>query len=476
MDFSLPPVGEGLLEVELVRWQVRPGDAVVPGQVLAEVMSDKANMEVPAPFSGTITELFATPGTKVRVGQRILSYQPVATGAEKPPAPDETARTAATTTTAATSTPSSSERFPVAAPAAATAATATLPAPSRGGTSSNGHPPLAGSGPPATASPGVSPAASAASSATVSAPRTPLPPAAPSVRALARKLGVDLSRIRGSGPHGRILLDDLTPFLVPKATPAAAQTPAAHGTDTSRLDFGIAGTRMKLIGLRRKIAEHMVESKRHIPHYSYIDECDLSDIVRLRNQLREPLAQVGVKLTYLAFFVKAVARALQEVPIVNSTFDESAGEVILHDKYNIGIAVAAPQGLMVPVVKDANKKDLVTIAADIERLSNDAKNGKSKIDDLRGGTFTVTSVGGIGGLISTPIINHPEVGIMGVGKVVKRPMYDAQGNLKPTDIVYLSFSFDHRVVDGAIGAAFGNVVMRYLQAPALLLLPEKTGV
>lgn len=233
---------------------------------------------------------------------------------------------------------------------------------------------------------------------------------------------------------------------------------------------------MKLIGLRRKIAEHMVESKRHIPHYSYIDECDLSDIVRLRNQLREPLAQVGVKLTYLAFFVKAVARALQEVPIVNSTFDESAGEVILHDKYNIGIAVAAPQGLMVPVVKDANKKDLVTIAADIERLSNDAKNGKSKIDDLRGGTFTVTSVGGIGGLISTPIINHPEVGIMGVGKVVKRPMYDAQGNLKPTDIVYLSFSFDHRVVDGAIGAAFGNVVMRYLQAPALLLLPEKTGV
>ena len=164
---------------------------------------------------------------------------------------------------------------------------------------------------------------------------------------------------------------------------------------------------------------------------------------------------------------------LKEVPIVNSTLDESTGEVVLHAKYHIGVAVAAPNGLIVPVVKDADKKDITTIATDIERLSNDAKASKSKLDDLRGGTFTVTSVGGIGGLISTPIINHPEVGILGVGKVVKRPVYDSTGALKPADIVFLSFSFDHRVVDGAVGAAFGNVVMRYLQAPALLLLPEK---
>lgn len=455
--------------MELVRWQVRPGDAVVPGQVLADVMSDKANMEVPAPFHGTITELWATPGTKVRVGQRILSYQPVTAAAEGSTATTEATSTSATVPAApAAGIAGSREHPPITSPsttATLPSATATLTAPpSRAGTPTNGHSPAAGS-----VAATVPAAAAAATSAT-------LPPAAPSVRALARKLGVDLSRIRGSGPHGRILLDDLTPFLVPQTAPSPPPPSASRGTDTSQLDFGIAGTRMKLIGMRRKIAEHMVESKRHIPHYSYIDECDLSDVVRLRNQLREPLAQVGVKLTYLAFFVKAVARALQEVPIVNSTFDETAGEVILHDKYHIGIAVAAPQGLMVPVVKDANKKDLVTIAADIERLSNDAKSGKSKIDDLRGSTFTVTSVGGIGGLMSTPIINHPEVGIMGVGKVVKRPMYDAHGNLKPTDIVYLSFSFDHRVVDGAIGAAFGNVVMRYLQAPALLLLPEKTGV
>ncbi len=292
---------------------------------------------------------------------------------------------------------------------------------------------------------------------------------------LARKFGVDLSLVRGSGPHGRILLDDLAPYLTPRPSPGARPASAPSGTDTSKLDFGIAGTRQKLIGLRRRIAEHMVESKKHIPHYSYIDECDLTDAVKLRTQLREPLAKAGVKLTYLAFFVKAVARALKEVPIVNSTYDEAAGEVVLHDKYHIGIAVAAPSGLMVPVVKDADKKDLATIATDIERLGNDAKSGKSKLDDLRGSTFTVTSVGGIGGLISTPIINHPEVGIMGVGKVVKRPLYDANGALKPSDIVYLSFSFDHRVVDGAIGAAFGNAVTRYLQTPAVLLLPETFG-
>jgi 2-oxoisovalerate dehydrogenase E2 component (dihydrolipoyl transacylase) len=290
---------------------------------------------------------------------------------------------------------------------------------------------------------------------------------------LARKLGVDLHKIRGTGPGGRILIDDLTPYLRPRAGVVEKPSPPLAGTDTSKLDFGIPGTRQKLLGLRRRIAEHMVEAKHRIPHYSYIEECDLTDLVRLRSQLRDPFAAVGVKLTYLAFFVKAAARALKDVPIVNSTFDEAAGEIVLHDRYHIGVAVAAPHGLIVPVIKDADKKDLSAVAAEIARLSTDAKAGKIKLDDLKGSTFTVTSVGGIGGLISTPIINHPEVGILGIGKVVKRPIYDARGELKPADIIYLSFSFDHRIVDGAVGAAFGNAVLRYLQSPALLLLPEK---
>lgn len=417
MDFPLPPVGEGLLEVELVRWLVQPGDAVARGQGLAEVMSDKATMEVPSPFAGTISKLAATPGTKVKVGQVLISYEPVGESTRR----------------AEGVSPPSARPEPV------------------------GPTPLA------------RPATTNGPTLTVSKP----PAAAPSVRMLARKLGVDLARVRGTGPGGRILIDDITPYLKPRV--GVADKPTLSVTDTSNLDFGVAGTRQKLVGLRRRIAEHMVESKKHIPHYSYIDECDLTDLVRLRNQLRDPLASCGIKLTYLAFFVKAAARALKDIPIVNSTFDESAGEVVLHDRYHIGIAVAAPNGLIVPVVRDADRKDVVAIAAEIERLSTDAKAGKSKLEDLKGSTFTVTSVGGIGGLISTPIINHPEVGILGIGKVVKRPVYDANGELKPADIVYLSFSFDHRIVDGAVGAAFGNAVLRYLQSPAILLLPEKAG-
>jgi pyruvate dehydrogenase E2 component (dihydrolipoamide acetyltransferase)/2-oxoisovalerate dehydrogenase E2 component (dihydrolipoyl transacylase) len=429
MDFPLPPVGEGLFEVELVRWLVQPGEAVSRGQGLAEVMSDKASMEVPAPFAGTITALVGTPGTKVKVGEVVLRYEPVGELAEAGANPERQLGGDGTSPgREAPARPASRERERPEPPP------------------SNGH-----------AAPGK------------------LPPASPSVRLLARKLGVDLSGVHGSGPGGRILMDDLAPLLKPRPGATDRIAPIASKTDTSKLDLGVAGTRRKLVGLRRIIAEHMVEAKRHIPHYSYMDECDFTDVVRLRGQLRDPLATAGVKLTYLSFFVKAVARALKEVPIVNSTFDESAGEVILHDKYHIGIAVAAPNGLIVPVVKDADKKDLTAIAREIDRLSGDAKAGKSKLEDLKGGTFTVTSIGGIGGLISTPIINHPEVGIMGVGKVVKRPTYDSHGNLRPTDIVFLSFSFDHRVVDGAVGAAFGNAVVRLLQAPALLLLPEKLG-
>lgn len=414
MEFHLPPVGEGLIEVELVRWLVQPGDSVVRGQSLIEVMSDKATMEVPAPFAGTIGELRASQGAKVQVGQTVLTYtpigEPVQVGTERP-APSVVA----------------------AGPSKVVAAL----------DSANGRP-----------SNGAA---------------TKLPPAAPSVRMLARKLGLDLGRIRGSGPHGRILIDDLTPFL--KTTSGSEKNEAK----VPKSDFGKPGTRIRFLGLRRKIAEHLVEAKRRIPHYSYIDECDLTDLVRLRHQLREPFAKSGIKLTYLAFVLKAAARALRDVPMVNATFDEEAGEIVLHDYYHIGIATATPGGLIVPVIKDVDKKDVATIACEIERLSADARTGKPRIDDLKGGTFTVTSVGGIGGLISTPIVNYPEVGIVGIGKVVKRPVYDSHGRIHPAEMCYLSFSFDHRIVDGAVGAAFGNAVIEHLRKPATLLLPEKIG-
>jgi pyruvate dehydrogenase E2 component (dihydrolipoamide acetyltransferase)/2-oxoisovalerate dehydrogenase E2 component (dihydrolipoyl transacylase) len=238
------------------------------------------------------------------------------------------------------------------------------------------------------------------------------------------------------------------------------------------MDLGTPGTRLKLIGVRRKIADHMVLAKRTIPHYSYVDECDVSDLVRLRDGLRETAQRKGVRLTYLPFFIKAVVGALKEVPLVNASLDEQAGELVLHDGYHIGVAVAAPPGLIVPVIRDADKKDIFEIARDIERLTADARAGKVRLDDLRGGTFTITSIGSIGGLFATPIINHPEVGIVGIGKFVKRPAFDERGQVRPADMVYLSFSFDHRVLDGAVGAVFGNAVIKRLQCPAALLIED----
>lgn len=414
MDFSLPPVGEGLIEVELVRWLVRPGDAVTRGQPLMEVMSDKATMEVPAPFAGVIQSVAAEAGTKIQVGQHILAFasegEPVGAVASSGHQSNEAVLTRTETRVAEVT------RSPIGA---------------------NG---------------------------------SHRPSAAPSVRHLARKLGVDLARIRGSGPAGRILLDDLAGFVAPKAS----ENGEAKPKDTAlKMDFGTAGSTVKLAGLRRIIAERMVASKRTIPHFSYVEECDATNLVRLRVQLKEPFATNGVKLTYLPFVITAVVRALKDVPIVNSSFDEANQTIHLHDHYNIGFAVAVPNGLIVPVIRDADKLDLAGIANDIERLGEACRTNKIKSEDLHGGTFTVTSVGNIGGLISTPIINAPEVGIMGVGKIVKRPVYDDAGNLRPADLLYLSFSFDHRIVDGAVGIAFGNAVLKRLQNPAALLMAEK---
>jgi pyruvate dehydrogenase E2 component (dihydrolipoamide acetyltransferase)/2-oxoisovalerate dehydrogenase E2 component (dihydrolipoyl transacylase) len=288
---------------------------------------------------------------------------------------------------------------------------------------------------------------------------------------MARKLGLDLKQITGTGPGGRILIDDLATFVKTREP-----LPTREKLVQEHPEYGLPGTRIKYQGLRRRIGEHLVVSQRTCPHYTYIDECEVTEMVKVRLALRDPFAAQSIKLTYLPFFVKAAALALKEVPIVNSSLDEQSGEIVLHDKYHIGVAVATKTGLVVPVVRDADRKDLASIAQDIERLTIEARSGRPKLEDLRGGTFTVTSVGNIGGLISTPIINHPEVGILGLGKVVRQPRYDASGIIYPADVIYLSLSFDHRVVDGAVGAAFGNALVKHLSNPCLLLLPEKIVV
>ena len=377
-------------------------------------------MEVPAPFAGTITAFQAEPGQQIKVGDTVLSYTAGAAAeveaAEKNgPQPSSTPL------------PKSRER---------------KQAPSR------------------------------------LTPQTVK--AAPSVRYMARKLGIDLARVHGSGPEGRVLIGDLTDRLndltvatggspVGLAEPAGGP-PAATNLAKERPDYGTPGTRIKFQGVRRKIAEHMALAKQTIPHYSYMDECEVTDLVHLRESLKPRFARAGLKLTYLPFLVKAAVAGLQAVPLANASLDEKAGEIVLHDRYHIGFAVAAPSGLIVPVIKDADQKSIVEIAREIDRLSSEARAGKSRLEDLREGTFTVTSIGSLGGLISTPVINHPQVGIVGIGKIVKRPVYDAGGQLRPAEIVYLSFSFDHRVVDGAVAVAFGNAVIRSLQAPGEMLL------
>jgi len=407
MDFALPEIGEGVYEAELIRWLVEPGATVKRGQPLAEVMTDKATMEVPAPFSGTVTAFRAQPGQQIKVGQAMLIYESaMASGGRQPP--DSVV----------------SKNHGVDAPRS----------------------PVIRNGPVRAEAAG----------------RLPVK-AAPSVRQMARKLGIDLSAIHGSGPEGRILIEDVTSILSAK--------PQAATRVEIVVDYGKPGTRIKMKGLRRTIAQRMAQSKRAIPHYSYVDECDVTDLVRVRESLRETFARAGVKLTYLPFFVKAVLAALKEIPIVNSSLDEQADEIVLHDRYHIGIAAATPAGLMVPVIRDADQKDIGTIAREIERLSNAARAGKSRREDLLGSTFTITSVGSHGGLIATPVINPPEVGILALGKIVKRPVYDAAGQIRPADMIYLSLSFDHRVIDGAVGAVFANAILRHLQNPAALLLP-----
>ncbi len=420
MDFRLPELGEGVYEAEFISWLVKPGERVTRGQNLMEVMTDKATMEVPAPFAGTIGELKAEPGQQLKVGDVVLTYD-TAGAAVRTDARIREGEAPAEPVDAGTRV---QQRIPSAGAAR-------------------------GNGPPSK----------------IATPATATK-AAPSVRLMARKLGIDLIQVQGTGPQGRILIEDLSHHV-------RASNAGKDETPVLTPDYGKPGTRIKLHGLRRKTAERMVQSKQTIPHYGYVDECDVTDLVRLRASLRDTYTQAGIKLTYLAFIVKAAARALVEVPIVNSSLAPQSGEIVLHDRCHIGIAVATPQGLIVPVIHDADRFDIGRIASEIERLTEAARAGKSRLEDLRGGTFTITSIGGIGGLISTPVINPPEAGILGIGKVVKRPVYDDAGKLRPADMVYLSCSFDHRILDGAIAVAFGNALIRQLQNPAGLLLDNK---
>lgn len=420
-EFKLPDIGEGIHEGEIVQWLVSVGDIVAEDQPLVEVMTDKVTAEIPAPVSGTVKELRGQPGEVIRVGAVIVVIEEGAAGG-KP----VTAKNVEATASIATPT-----QVPT-APAAETTAAPHQP--------TNGKAKTAVLTPPVTSGKVL---------------------AAPATRKLARQLGVDLALVQGSGPRGRITPDDVRRGPASGASPAAMARPGQFVSGQDK--------RVPFAGMRRKIAEHLVKSKHTAPHFAYVEEVDMSRLVAMREDLL-PLAEAqGVKLSYLPFLIKAVVAGLQQYPMLNAQLDEEKNEIVYKGAYHMGVAVATDQGLIVPVVKHADQKSLFTIAREITELAGKARQGKLALDDLKGGTFTLTSIGSIGGMFSVPIINHPEVAIMGINKIEKRPVV-RDGQIVIRDMMYLSISCDHRVVDGAEAALFVKFVMEQLESPARLFV------
>ncbi len=457
--FNLPDIGEGLVEGELVKWHVKVGDKVAENQVLAAVLTDKAEVEIPSPKNGTVATLHAKAGQKIKVHSALVTFSGVAGGSAAP--------------AKAVEAPA-----PAAAPAArasAVRATDVLATPMTRKLAKDLGVDIglvAGTGPQGRIlendvrafKGGAAPLAAPGAKAN----------ATPAVKALAASLGVDLSRIAGTGPGGRISEGDVraaSPKGERRAKTAAASTAAPNDGPLVFTPPAAASTgadKVAFVGIRRKIAEKMSQSKHTVADVTHVDECDMTALLALRDQLKPEAAARGVKLTFLPFVIRALVKALAEYPMFNSSLDEAAGEIVVKHEKNIGIAVAAPQGLLVPNIKGADGKDLFGLAAEVGALAEKVRANKIEVASLQGGTFTITNIGPIGGLFANPIVNHPEVAILGLMKLQKRPMY-RDGGIFVRDMMNLCLSFDHRVVDGADAANFMNTVIRGLENPRTLL-------
>lgn len=418
-EFRLPDIGEGVHEGEITKWLVKEGDPIKEEQLFVEVMTDKVTVQLPSPFTGTVLRLLAKEGEVVRVGNPIIVVGEV--GEAAPP------------------------------PRASAAESASFP---------EAPPP-----------PPISPAA----------PTGELL-ATPGVRRLARELRVDLAAVRGTGPRGRITEDDVrasvgrpAPAMVIEVPPAPPEDLAPHvaakvAVPAAQPDITPGPEeRIPIHGIRRRIAEKMQKSKNTAAHFTFVEEVDMTHLVHLRETLKAKGEKKGVKLTYLPFIIRAVVAALKGHPSLNASLDDERGEIVLKRYYNIGIATATDAGLIVPVVHDADKKDLYELAKEVERLAEAARTNKLTPRDVQGGTFSITSLGALGGILATPIINWPEVAILGIHRIEKRPVvHNDQVGIR--EMMYLTCSFDHRVIDGHVGAAFVESMKEYLEHPALLFV------
>ena len=425
IDFKLPDIGEGVAEGEIVKWLVEAGAVVKEHQSVVEVMTDKATVEIPAPAAGRIASLAAKAGDVVPVGSVIFVLE-----------------TAGAPTAAPAQSPAHAPRELVAAAAPA--------------------------------------AKSAAAPARVADDSKIL--AVPSARRVARELGIPLGEVSGSGRNGVVRRADVEAFAMsrsaaPKApaTPATPAAPRAAAPAAAPLSFapGERETRVPFRGVRRKIAEAMVRSKFTAPHFTVVEEVDVTDLVKLREQAKSFAEGTGVKVTYMPFIMKAVALGLAKYPMLNAHLDEAAGEIVRFGYVNLGIAMDTDQGLIVPVIKEVQSKGILQIAAELADLAERTRQGKVKPDELKGSTFSITNAGNIGGTLATPIINFPDVAILGVHRLMKKPgvVETPQGDkIEVRQYMNFSCSVDHRLADGADGARFLVYLKKLLENPGLLAL------
>jgi 2-oxoisovalerate dehydrogenase E2 component (dihydrolipoyl transacylase) len=410
--FKMPDLGEGTVEAEIVAWHVKVGDQVSEDQVMAEVMTEKAAVEVPAPVTGRVLSLTGGPGDMVRVGAELVVFDT-----------------------------DSAESEPL-APAAVTVPPAPAPEPS------------------------PQPVAAEASEAA----RAGRVMASPATRRRAREAGIDLAGVAGSGPSGRITRQDIDAALA-----GAAPATTASVTGSARRKAGPALARrtgteeVKVIGVRRVIANRLTEAKRNIPHFAYVEEIDVTELESLRQHLNGRVPEGSAPLTYLPFLISALARVLEDFPQCNAWFDTERNVVVRHRALHAGVATQTPDGLKVPVVRHAEAMTLWDLADEIKRVSEAARSGKATKEELSGSTITVTSLGKLGGIVSTPIINAPEMAIIGVNKAVERPVV-MDGSIVVRRIMNLSSSFDHRFVDGYDAAAMIQSLKDRLEHPATIFM------
>ncbi|ULT58433.1 2-oxo acid dehydrogenase subunit E2 [Neobacillus drentensis] len=432
-QFKMPDIGEGIHEGEIVKWFVKPGDKVQEDDVLCEIQNDKAVVEIPSPVEGTVQEVLVGEGTVATVGQVLVTFD--APGYENLQFKgDDHAEEA----------PKQAEAPAAPAPAQEAAAPA--------------------------------PAAQVEPQAEVDPNRRII--AMPSVRKYAREKGVEIRLVAGSGENGRVLKNDIDAFLSGGAAAPAAEVtaPAAEEAKTEAPKAAAPipqgeypETREKMSGIRKAIAKAMVNSKHTAPHVTLMDEIDVAKLVAHRKKFKEVAAAKGIKLTFLPYIVKALTSALREFPVLNTSLDDATNEIIHKHYFNIGIAADTEKGLLVPVVKDADRKSVFTISNEINELAGKARDGKLAPNEMKGASCTISNIGSAGGQWFTPVINHPEVAILGVGRIAEKPIV-RNGEIVAAPVLALSLSFDHRMIDGATAQNAMNHIKRLLNDPELLLM------